>query len=171
MFRLLTAILAITAVPVVGQARAQPLDDVVIAAFDACLAMPSGAAISPAATRLGFSPSAVAPDRYVKTMGSRSVQIRLSSEPTSGGRTMRTCSVGIWGGLDDNARMTRVLMTRAKADGYRVPAAMRPAPRGGTEIMMGIGAGDAERGIQFSINDTIDPAKGAGTVLVHGWTE
>ncbi len=36
---------------------------------------------------------------------------------------------------------------------------------------MGRGSGEAEVGIQFSINPTIDPARGAGTVIVLGWTE
>jgi hypothetical protein len=170
MFRLLIAALALSAA-VAGPARAQAFDDEALAAVDACLAMTDGAPIGPAAARLGFTPSALAPDRYVKAIGARQLQIRLTREPTTRGRTMRTCGVGVWGGLDDEARATRILTTRARTEGYRVPAAAAPALHGGVEIMMRRGTGDAERGIQVSVNPAIDPARGAGTVVVYGWTE
>ncbi|MES2034925.1 MAG: hypothetical protein V4466_12180, partial [Pseudomonadota bacterium] len=94
MTRLLIATLA-AAAAFASQAHAQSLDDVALAAFDGCLAMPSGASIAEAAARLGFTPSALAPDRYIKPIGTRQLQIRVASEPTSGGRSMRTCSVGV----------------------------------------------------------------------------
>lgn len=153
-----------------AHAQGPALDDVALMAFDACTLVPMGVPIAKSAAGLGFSPSTQAPDRYVKTMGARSLQIRLTTAPRAEGGVVRTCSVGVWGRLDSNSRVTSVVTTRARAEGYTVPPA-QPGPRGGTEVVMKKGLGASARGMQLSINDTIDPGKGAGVVLVFGWNE
>ncbi len=169
MKRLLLALLAALAVsaPAGAQTAATP-EDIALAAHEACYAVERGSALPSLAGAQGFRPSTRTAGVFLRNIPGYEFQLSVTDKPQEGGRTLRMCSLGIWGRFAGISRVQASILARSRGQGFTVGAAT-PRASGGTDQMAYKESPGQAQVVSLTINEANDPTKGANYVIIYGW--
>lgn len=153
--------------PATAQTASTP-EAIVLAATDACYAIERGWTLPPLATSQGYRASTRTPGAFLRNTPGFEFQLSIADKPQSDGRTLRMCSVGVWGRFAGISSVQSTLLARSRAQGFTIGD---PTPRahGGTDQMAFKESPTQTQVLSITINEGNDPTKGANYVIIYGW--
>jgi hypothetical protein len=165
---LIAAIAALAAAAPAGAQTGSAPEDIALGAHDACYGVQRGSALSILADAQGFRPSTRTTGVYVRNLPGLEFQLSITDKAQPSGRTLRMCSLGIWGRVAGFGRVQGTLVARGRSQGFTVTD---PAPRakGGTDQMIYKETPTEAHVIGITVNEGNDPTKGANYVITYGW--
>jgi hypothetical protein len=166
LFLALFAALAVSA-PASAQTATTP-EDITLAAHEACYGVERGAALSSLATAQGFQASTRTAGVFLRNIPGFEFQLSITDKAQSDGRTLRMCSLGVWGRFAGISRVQSSLVARSRAQGFTIDA---PTPRaqGGVDQMMYKETPAQTQVLSITTNEANDPTKGANYVIIYAW--